>query len=127
MGKPTGTFETLDAVSYLEIPILIRYALPAGKLNVAAFAGPAVAIELSEQFKTTGSTETSVGSGFFKSTDFGAAFGVEVAVPFGPGHATFEARHTLGLADIGETAVGGGKVRNGATTLLLGYSFSPGR
>ena len=56
-----------------------------------------------------------------KSTDFGLVFGGGVDFGLGKGYFTIDLRYTLGLTTISDFE--DEDVKNGAFSLMLGYSF----
>jgi hypothetical protein len=126
-GNPIGSFELLHTVSYLEVPVLVRAALPTGNLRTGLLLGPSFAFELSERLKATGSVGGSDEIDELKSTDIGLAMGIEFGYPLGPGHVTVEPRYTIGFSNIEQPTVGDNGVRNTAFTVMAGFACPFGR
>ena len=118
-GNSLGTFETLQIVDYLEVPLLLRaaWASPGGRLSPAVVVGPTISFKVRERFKQTGALEGSEKDDRFKSSDAGIAACGELRLRTGPGWSLIEARYTMGLAD----AFGDRKTR--ALTVMAGYAF----
>lgn len=126
-GNPQGTFETLYAVDYLEIPILLGATIPTGYgLRPTLATGPALGIELRERLVTTGAAEAAVDTGLFKSTDIGWAFGAGFEMDLGRGFVSLEGRYTAGLTNLAETGLDE-DLRNAAWMIMAGYSVPIGR
>ena len=119
---------------YAEIPILLRYDIPAQSVMPFVMAGPYVAFEASCKLigedegvtidtdcdSTLGDTET-------ESTDFGILFGGGIAFPVGPGALFFDARYGLGLTDISADPDEDAKHRAGAVMVGFSVSLDPNR
>jgi len=98
LGNPTGTYELLSLVDYVEIPVLLRFALPLGSVvRPVLSAGPAVAFEADERLKTTGDLSSSEKVDFYKNTDFGAAAGLGLEMVGGGGIWSLDTRFTRGF------------------------------
>ncbi len=115
-----GTNSGTIAVDYLEIPVLVGYAMPVTQsgLMLGAYAGPALGVKLRESadFRYNGGS-TSADLDVFKDIDLGAAVGATV----GAGAFGVDARYTFGLTnaiDVDNTTV-----RNGAFTIGATYRF----
>ena len=108
-----GSFESeIDVqLSYVEVPVLVRVAVPVGRgLGVALLAGPAVALEVGESVRSESRSdgEPRPGGGavldadVFRSADVGLVVGAEVgAGPFAVG-----LRLTEGLLDVSDPGSG---------------------
>jgi hypothetical protein len=84
----------IEAFTYLHIPVLLRARLmKEGKFVPVVFAGPAIGILLSA--KDTGEDVKS----FFKSTDFGADFGLGAEVGMGKMKGLVDLRYYMGLTN----------------------------
>jgi len=84
----------IETFNYLHIPILLRARLmKEGKLVPVVFAGPAVGFLLSA--KDSGDDVKS----FFKSTDFGADFGLGAEVGMGKMKGLVDLRYYMGLTN----------------------------
>ena len=117
-GNSTGTYEALQVVDYLEVPLLLRAAwVTRGPVSPAVIVGAAVSFKVRERFKTTGDVEGSERADRFQSSDVGVAAGGELRLRTGPGWSLIEARYTLGLIEVAL----GRKTR--ALTVMAGYAF----
>jgi hypothetical protein len=109
-------------LAYLEIPILAKFIIATqGSVKPSLFAGPAVAIILNNKFKAVDNGTAYEGSfEGIKSTDFGLAFGggLEIIRKI-----TVDLRYTLGLTKIAEIEGTVFDIKNGAFSLMIGYSF----
>ena len=111
-----GNSNTTLAVDYVEIPLLLGYAVPVTQsgLTLGAYAGPALGIKVRENLNGGfGSANTDA----FKSTDVGAALGATL----GAGPFAIDGRYTLGLTNALD--VNNGDLRNGAFTIGAAYRF----
>ena len=93
-GVSTEDDDATLEVDYVEVPVLLKYAVPVTEtgLTLGAYAGPALGFKISEEVSSAfgGSADTDL----FKSTDVGAALGVTV----GAGPFAVDGRYTLGLS-----------------------------
>jgi len=118
-GNLSGTYEALQVVDYLEVPLLLRAAwATSGPVSPAVIVGAAVSFKVRERFKTTGAVEGSEKDDRFQSSDAGVVAGAELRLRAGPGWSLIEARYTLGLID-----VVGQERKNRALTLMAGTAF----
>ena len=84
----------IEAFTYLHIPVLLRVRLmKEGKFVPVVFAGPAVGFLLSA--KDSGDDVKP----FFKSTDFGADFGLGAEIGMGKMKGLVDLRYYMGLTD----------------------------
>lgn len=121
------TLKVWMKLDYLEIPVLVKIIFPSpGGVNPYLFAGPAVAIKLSAKVKAeiAGESEEEPIEEGLKSTDFGLVIGAGVDFGFGAsgmGKMTLDVRYSLGLSTISDFE--GDDVKNGAFSLMVGFSF----
>lgn len=121
--------------SYLEIPVLFKYNIPASETIIpSVYAGPALGILLSAKQKTTASAagielndEQDV-KDETNTVDFGVAFGADLGIKAGPGRIILDARYTLGLMDVSKEAEEGSReeeptIKNGSISIFAGYGF----
>jgi len=121
VGAGPEPFKLYWNTDYLEIPVLFKYGFATqGRLKPFLFAGPALGIKLSAKLKVDfegTSADQDIPS--FRSTDFGLVFGGGVDI----GKIKVDLRYTLGLTKLlasgGQTA----DIKNGAFSLMVGYSF----
>lgn len=131
-----GEFDIGFHLDYVEIPLLLRIALPTGPmLSPYVLMGPAVALEASCKSKVEFSglsasvdcdeTDPETGiSADTKSVDVGAALGGGVAFPMGPGSLSVEGRYTFGLVDINDIeGADAAEMKNRAWYFLAGFSI----
>lgn len=119
-------------LTYLEIPVLAKIIFPSpGGVKPFLFAGPAVAIKLSTKLKMkVGGDSVEVESEevneMLKGTDFGLVIGGGVDIGLGApgtGSISVDIRYSLGLAKIFDVEGEDIKIKNGAFSLMVGYSF----
>lgn len=119
-GMPLLLGETTHSVNYLEVPLLLRLTPRAtGAIRPVITAGPSVAFELSENFKSPGGD--SFATDQLKSVDFGAALGLGIERIGIGGIWSLEGRGTFGLTQLAETA---GDAKNWNVLVSLGFARS---
>jgi hypothetical protein len=114
-------------LDYLEIPVLVKI-MPGtqGSVKPYLFAGPAVAIKVSSKVKAEfeGESEEEPIEEGLKGTDFGLVIGggldFGLGAP-GTGNLSVDIRYSLGLSTISDFE--GEDIKNGAFSLMVGYSF----
>lgn len=121
-------------LNYLEVPILFRYFLnKSGNFRPNLFVGPNVGFKLNAKRlnETIDPREFDNGAAF-RPIDLGATFGL--SLNFRAGQAKrlhIDARYTLGLADIAQSAIAlptpDGNIRNSTLSLMVGYGFGVGQ
>ncbi len=105
------------SLSYLEIPMLIKYKIPTEGLNISVYGGPYVAKRVSSKIKTevklsyegetlADETDTEDISDDIKGTDMGIVFGVEGMAPIMGYKALIGIRYVAGMVDINANATG---------------------
>lgn len=114
-------------VDYVEVPVLVRFNIPAQSVMPFVFAGGAVSFEASCSVEGTDGSITvdadCEDAGVeTESTDFGVLFGGGLAFPAGPGDIFIEGRYNFGLADVDPAEDFEAKNRSGA--VMVGYSVS---
>lgn len=92
-------------LNYLEVPVLLKLQGPLlGNAEANFYAGPAVGVKVSESVEGL-SPNTQVTGTFAKSTDIGAAFGIEFGFGLGDGRFIVDFRFTPGFTEIREDAI----------------------
>jgi hypothetical protein len=141
------TLEHTTDLDYLELQVPITLTIPAHRIGVRVYGGPAVALELkcsaeqrleTEAFSPAGTSlgvdSATVSGGCedesllhgvplftsTKSLDFGLVFGAGIDVGIGKGAITGDFRFDLGLSDIQDGT--DGSIKNRAFEILLGYA-----
>jgi hypothetical protein len=114
-------------LDYLEIPVLLKI-MPGtqGSVKPYLFAGPAVSIKVSSKAKAEfeGESEEETIEEGLKGTDFGLVIGAGADFGFGAlgkGTLSVDIRYNLGLSTISDFE--GDDVKNGAFSLMVGFSF----
>lgn len=129
-------FEISDASStaklkldYVEIPLLVRFNIPAQSVMPFLYGGPVVSFEASckvegEEAGISVDADCDAFDEDFdtESTDFGVLFGGGLAFAAGPGDLFVEGRYNIGLKDVDSAADFEVKNRSGA--VMIGYSVS---
>jgi len=94
--------DIIAKLTYIEVPVLFKYAFGASNTKPYLIAGPSISFNLSAKVedKST-STEIDVDDRF-KSVDFGLGFGAGVSLLIGNNSIFVEARYALGLSNIND-------------------------
>jgi hypothetical protein len=139
-----GAKDTEDGVdltiklNYIEVPVLLKARLsPAGSaVRPSVYAGPVVAFESKCEVEgSDGGVSVTLdcvdedGLGLeTKSVDFGVALGAGISIPAGSVIVVGDARYTLGLSDINDTAgLEEVEIKNRTWSVFLGVGFPVGR
>lgn len=116
-------------LDYIEIPVLLRFNIPAQSVAPFLYGGPVVSFESACKFEgSEGSVSVEVDcddpdlGADTESTDVGVLFGGGLAFAAGPGDLFIEGRYNFGLVDVDADADFEAKNRSGA--VLIGYSVS---
>ena len=120
------------ALTYVEVPVLLRVAFPMGSARPYVFAGGAGAMELSCEISLSsgGQTETSEcrdeeeGDQSLRTFDLSAVFGAGVELAMGKMILGLDARLTRGLQSLDES--GDSDVKNQAILFLASVGFPLG-
>jgi hypothetical protein len=122
-GAQIGSADLTFALDYLEIPVLARIALPAGRsIRPSLLVGPALAIKLRSRLNFSSPGYASQDLDFVTGTDLGLVMGAGANLGSGPGGLLLDARYTLGLTDVwGPRSLL--DARNGTFALMTGYRF----
>lgn len=133
-----GTVVAKFKLDYVELPILVKVGLSTNGVRPYFKLGPTIALSSSTElaFEALGeSVDVDVGD-FFKSLDFGLAFGGGVSLPVGRTTAVFvEGGYALGLLNIfdeGSVDVDGeevpleGDVKTNGFQFIVGITFPVG-
>lgn len=110
-GAPSSTAVKL---SYAEVPVLLKVALPIPSLQPFAYAGPSVSFRLSCEANDTDCDDDTI-----KSTDYGVVLGGGVKLG---GRFTLEGRFNWGLADI-NNITDGVDTKTRTFMVLAGFSL----
>ncbi len=122
-GGATSKFK----LDYIEIPVLLRYDIPAAAVTPFLYAGGSVGFEASCKAEgEDGSISIDVDCEDVdvdtESTDFGVLFGGGIGFAAGPGRLFVEGRYNIGLVDV--DASEGLEAKNRSGAVMLGYSVS---
>ncbi len=124
-GNPIGTADVVETLDYLEIPLLVRLALPAaGPASPYLVAGPAGGVRLSQKLALTGAGSGSTDLDVAKSTDLGLALGGGLEMGRGRIRWSLETRYTLGLTPATEDSYSD-NARNGDLLVMAGVAILP--
>jgi hypothetical protein len=104
-------------ISYLEIPVLVKYQrfiVPLISYNI--YAGPSFAFKLDEDI------DSNLGKDVISSSDVGIAFGAGLNISALISEVNIDARYVLGLSNVwnGEAA---GKLENRAFMVMVGIAL----
>jgi hypothetical protein len=148
LGFPAGTpayasFKNEEKLTYVEIPVMARYHLPAPFRPTLA-AGPYVGFLTSAKNVTSGTSSvwldraqtilatppvsfdaTTDTKSDLRSFNWGVQAGFGAALPYGRGAITLDVRGGLGLTNIQKDSANG-KNATGALTVALGYALPVG-
>jgi hypothetical protein len=120
-------------IEYLELPLLIVFPLPLGRLEPYAFGGGMVALESrcryavrEEGLRSNFACDSPSGSGAVferRKADYGVVGGGGLSYRVGSGRILLEARHTWGMRNIvsDESTL---ELRNRTLMIGIGYSIS---
>lgn len=114
--------------TYLEIPVLAKITIPTqGSVKPSLFAGPAIALKLSGKYKEEFDGDTyEEDLDELKGTDFGLVIGggldFGLGAP-GTGSVSVDIRYSLGLSKVFDIDGEDLEIKNGAFSLMIGYSF----
>ena len=108
-------------LTYLEIPVLARYALPygTGDSTFHVYAGPTFGVKLSDKQEINGDELDDDEAQDFKGADVGLAFGGGVSFD----RWVIDLRYTLGLTNINDFDGDDLPVKNRAFTIAVGWLF----
>ncbi|GAB2558654.1 hypothetical protein GCM10027190_05520 [Spirosoma areae] len=133
LTRPDGSTVNYDQrVSYLEIPVALRYFLTlSGNFRPNVFFGPSLAFKLNA--KSSQANPKLDNSASFNAADLGLLAGFQLNWKGFAERQRFliDARYTYGLSDATALPIAGGlaaqNIRNSMITLTLGYGFGVGR
>ncbi len=146
LGGPAGGSYSFEfALTYIEVPLLLTYALPYdGRFTPYLFAGPDIAVLLSSEVTGEGQAFDEMGAliGAFEGTqdvkdatasvDYAVTFGVGMKFPLPAGRLVFDARYLISVTEAvgaGETefapdvVLRPGGLRNHGLQLSAAYEF----
>ena len=111
-----------DTLTYIDIPILVRYMIGSGNTKPYIEAGPSIVI-LSKAEVTSGSDKEDI-KDETKGTNTSVVLGVGVSIPVGNNAVFGGARYAIGLTNISETD--GVEVKINGAQVVLGFTFKLG-
>ena len=114
-----GGAEFTIKLDYVEVPVLFKGRFGSGGVKPSVFAGPAVGFKVSGKSAFDGEEEDLEEA---KGTEFGIVFGAGLDLAAGSGAFTIDARYTLGLTTLDDSAVAA-DIKNGVWSFSLGYAF----
>lgn len=121
-----GGDDTTLKLSYLEVPVMIRYHFPGeGSAKPFVMAGPSVGILMSAKYEFDGGGEFDA-KDETNSVDFGVGVGGGVTIPRGDKTLFCEARYVLGLSNFNEEE-GESSAKNRGFQLFVGATVPVGR
>jgi opacity protein-like surface antigen len=124
-GGFTMTFSGVDVTQKIDefsIPISLKYkfAIPDSKFKPYGFIGGSVGFIVKAEVEAAGVTADDKAA--FESTDFGIHFGAGLDYEIQPGmFINFDARYSLGLADIDKSSEG--KMKSNGIIIMAGLNF----
>lgn len=111
--------EITQTLSYIDIPVLLKYKLPTPGVTPSVYVGPSLGILVGAKAKANGSEVDDKSA--FPSSDIGAVFGAAIQLPLGATNLTLDARYDMGLSTLDKS--GAAKVYNRVFQILVGISF----
>ena len=110
-----GGDEAKINLSYINVPVMAKYY---ASEKISLQAGPQIGFLVAAKAKAEGASEDIKDS--FKSTNFGLNFGLGYDFTE---NVIVDLRYNVGLSDISEEEMAGGKLRTSGFSLSLGYKF----
>lgn len=107
-------------LKYIEVPAVVKLGIPLAVLKPSVFGGAAVAFRTGCEIDGVECPEDA-----FKSTDFLAVVGADVAIYAGPVSLWADARYDIGLSDIDDAGDVFGGLKNRNWNLTAGVGFTP--
>lgn len=104
----TGESQKLN-LSYLELPVLVKYRFGVGYVN----AGPSLGLRLNNP--------DNIGYGKSTGLDFGLQMGAGLSIPTGSGRIIIDGRYGLGLTNLAKESPT--RAKNRGVSFALGYAF----
>jgi hypothetical protein len=110
-------------VSYIDIPMLLKYNLPTPEVGVSFYGGPSLGILLGATLdgEVNGVTSSTDNKDIYGSPDLGIIIGTGVKIPLTTISLTLDARYYFSIKSIDKD--GTGKVYNRDASLLAGLAF----
>lgn len=122
-GPSTGDLK----LSYVEVPLLVKFSLGSGGARPYLLAGPTASYLLRAKGFSDESGETTDILDVFKRADVGVSFGAGVRMPAGHAAVFVEGRYTLGLKDIQkDKAESDPTLKNRSVAIAVGVTFPLG-
>jgi hypothetical protein len=113
------TGELKAKTSYIEVPVLFKFALGTSTTRPYVMAGPTLGLLLSAKIDDVDVKDD------LKSIDFGLAFGGGVSIPAGNNSVFVEARYALGLSNVSDMQ--GVDLKNRGIQFVTGITFPVGQ
>ncbi len=115
-------------LQYVELPLLLKFALSGGRTRPELFVGPSLAFELGctlDVFPDGSSNPADCADVGLqtRSPDVGIAFGADVEIQLGSGHFIIDGRGIVGLRSFDDSEADL-DFRNRILALMVGYRFS---
>jgi len=107
-------------LKYIEIPAVVKFGIPLAVLKPSVFGGAAVAFRTGCAIDDVACPDAA-----FKSTDFLAVVGADVAVYLGPVSLWGDARYDIGLSEINDAGDVFGNLKNRNWNLTAGIGVKP--
>lgn len=111
--------------TFVQLPLLLRYQLPAGFGNIvpALLVGPSLSYPISVRRELVVSGRTQTLEFEPGDLDVGVLAGIAFDVPIAGRTLTLDARYTLGMRDLDTGAIPGGELKFGSFAALAGVMF----
>jgi hypothetical protein len=123
-------------LSYLELPLLLRFSSGSGRIRPYVMAGPSYGRLVRARVQGTDTKGKAVDEDVmkeFKRSDLGLGFGAGLVIPAGRSSTFVQGRYTLGLLNIAREQEGGGeqeagtRLENRTIQVMVGVTFPLGR
>jgi len=103
-----GEKKVVFRLTYVEIPVMFKYIIGTNTIKPYLMAGPTIGFLQDAKLKVTtgGDSEWDDMKDDLKSIDFGFGFGAGLDLPIGNNSIFVEARYSLGLMNIADSAEG---------------------
>jgi hypothetical protein len=119
-----GSDEVKVKLSYIEVPVLLKFMLGQSPTRPYIMAGPSAGFRLSAKVSNGGEIDI---KDVIKSTDFGLDFGAGISFPAGNNAIFVEGRYGLGLSNINDDPTDTNTdVKNKGIQFMAGITFPLG-
>jgi hypothetical protein len=114
-----GNTDITRKLDYIEIPVLVKYQIPAGGFSPNVFAGPALGFNVTAEDSNGDSVDISDST---SGTEFGLYFGAGADFGLSAGTVSVDVRYNLGLSNILDVD-GDASQNNQGFMITAGFAF----